>query len=41
MRINYFKHFEEDFKDDMEIPYKTKRYIKKLEMRNNISSLTP
>ena len=40
MRIDCFKHYKEDFKDEMDIPYKTKRYIKKLQMRNTCSGLT-
>lgn len=30
MRVNCFKHLEEYFEDNMDIPYKTKRYIRKL-----------
>ena len=41
MRNNYQKHFQEDekFEDSMAIPYKTKRYIRKLQMREKCLKL--
>ena len=40
MRLNFEKHFKEgDFKADYDAPYKTKRYIRKLMMRNNCDNL--
>lgn len=41
MRINCDKHFKEDDEEVKidEVPYKTKRYIRKLKMRNECSAL--
>lgn len=41
MRNDYFKHLTEDFVDKYELPYKTKRYIRKLVLRNKCLELTP
>lgn len=43
MRINYDKHFVEDEKFDphFDTPYKTLRYIKKLQMRDRCAKLKP
>jgi hypothetical protein len=42
MRVNSLKHYEEDekFENKMDIPYKTKRYVKKLELREECSTLS-
>ncbi len=44
MRINCYKHFKENTDEkvfeDYEIPYKTKRYIRKLKMRENCLKIT-
>jgi hypothetical protein len=40
-RINFFKHFSEDgFVDKVDLPYKSARYAKKVQMRNSSSEMT-
>lgn len=40
MRINYNKHFKEgEYEDVIKVPYKTKRYLKKLELRDKFAHL--
>ena len=43
MRINYKKHFDEKYEDDGEglLAYKTKRYIRKLALRNECEKIKP
>jgi len=42
MRVNCLKHFEEDgnFEDVVDPPFKTKRYIKKIKMRDYCKNLS-
>lgn len=40
-RINFTKHFTEDgFEDKVELPYKSARYAKKVQLRNNAAKIT-
>lgn len=44
MRINYTKHFTEDTKQEEDksmLAYKTKRYIRKVKMRNQCENIKP
>lgn len=39
-RINFFKHFEEDFDPKIDVPYKSSRYAKKVALRNTVANIT-
>ncbi len=39
-RINFFKHFSEEFNDVIDVPYKSARYAKKVNMRNRVLKTT-
>ena len=39
-RINFLKHFQEEpFQDEIHLPYKSARYVRKVQMRNTIRQI--
>lgn len=39
-RLNFLKHFDEDFDPKIEVPYKAERYAKKVGLRNTVAQMT-